>query len=42
MYVSDIADRISQIDTGICDGTGQLIPFTRDAVTTLVLHFRQV
>ena len=42
MYVPVTALRISQIDTGIYDGAGQLIPFNRDVVTTLVLHFWQV
>ena len=42
VYVVVITDHISQIGIGICDGAGQLILFTRDAVTTLVLHFRQV
>ena len=42
MYVPVIADCISQIDIGIYDGTGQLIPSTRDVVATLVIHFRQL
>ena len=42
MYVPVITDRISQINIGIYDGAGQLIPFIQDAVTTLRLHFRQV
>ena len=42
MYVPVIADCISQIDIGIYDGTRQLIPFTRDTATALLLHFRQL
>lgn len=32
---------ISQIDIAIYDGAGQLVPFDRNAVTSLQLHFRQ-
>lgn len=42
MYVSVIAEHISQIDIAIYDGAGELVPFTSDAVTSLRLHFRQV
>ena len=41
MYVDINTDRISQIDIGIYDGAGRLIPFDNDAKTTLRLHFRQ-
>ena len=33
---------ISQIDIGLYDDAGVLIPFHKDAVTTLRLHFRRV
>ena len=42
MYVHVSRDRISQIDIGIYDGAGQLVPFINDSVTTLRLHFRQL
>ena len=42
MYIPIKQSHISQIDVAIYDGAGQLIPFVRDAVTTLCLHFRQV
>ena len=41
MYTNINTNRISQIDIGIYDGNGKLIPFLNDAVTTLRLHFRQ-
>lgn len=41
MYIKVCKERISQIDIGIYDGAGQLVPFVSDAVTTLHLHFRQ-
>ena len=40
MYIRVSHDRISQIDIGIYDGAGQLVPFAADAVSTLRLHFR--
>jgi len=42
MYVHVSRDRISQIDIGIYDGAGQLVPFIDESVTTLRLHFRQL
>ena len=39
-YVSVIQNNISQIDFGIYDGAGDLIPFAKDATTVLRLHFR--
>jgi hypothetical protein len=42
MYIKVSRDRISQIDIGVYDGAGHLVPFTYDAITTLRLHFRQV
>jgi len=41
MYVRLLANHISQIDIGIYDGSGQLVPFLDDSVTTLRLHFQQ-
>ena len=41
MYVPVSRDRISQIDIGIYDDAGKLVPFHRDAITTLRLNFRQ-
>ena len=40
MYVRLLRNHISQIDIGIYDGAGQLVPFVEDAVTTLRLHFK--
>ena len=42
MYISLMRNRIAQIDIEIRDDTGQLVPFTEDALTTLRIHFRQV
>ena len=42
MYINVSRAHISQIDIGIYDGAGKLIPFLHDAVTTLRLHFRQI
>lgn len=42
MYVKLKHKHISQIDIGIYDDAGQVIPFNRDAITTLRLHFRRV
>ena len=42
MYIHVARDRISQIDVGIYDGAGQLVPFASNTVTTLRLHFRQL
>ena len=42
MYIRVKQNRISQIDIGIYDGAGELVPFVADAVTTLNLHFRQL
>ena len=39
-YVSVIQNNISQIDIGIFDGGGELIPFSDGATTVLRLHFR--
>ena len=39
-YVSVIQNDISQIDIGIYDGVGELIPFAKNATTVLQLHFR--
>ena len=41
MYVNVKSDYLSQIDIGIYDGNGKLIPFRKDVVTTLKLHFRK-
>ena len=41
MYVKVNRKLISQIDIGIYDGNGKQIPFHRDAVSILHLHFRQ-
>ena len=42
MYIRLLANHISQIDIGIYDGSGQVVPFIDDAVTTMRLHFRQM
>ena len=39
-YVSVIQNNITQIDIGIFDGAGDLIPFAKAATTVLRLHFR--
>ena len=39
-YLSVIRNDISQIDIGVFDGVGELIPFAKDATTVLRLHFR--
>ena len=39
-YVSVIQNSISQIDVGIFDGAGDLIPFAKNATSVLRLHFR--
>ena len=41
MYVPVIQNPISQIDIGIYDGAGQLVPFATDSVTSIRLHFRK-
>ena len=41
MYVSVSRDHISQIDIGIYDDAGKLVPFHQDSVTNIRLHFRQ-
>ena len=41
MYVPVLYKHISQIDIAIHDGSGKLIPFHEDAVTTLRLNFRR-
>ena len=41
MYVPVVQDRISQIDIGIYDDAGKLVPFHKDAITALRLHFRE-
>ncbi|MEL7306367.1 MAG: hypothetical protein AAGK05_00085 [Pseudomonadota bacterium] len=42
MYVSVARDFISQIDIYIYDGSGELIPFVEQAVTSIRLHYRRV
>ena len=42
MYISLMRNHIAQIDIEIRDDAGQLVPFTKDALSTLRLHFRQV
>lgn len=42
MYVPLMRNNIAQINIEIRDDTGQLVPFTKEALTTLRLHFRQV
>ena len=42
MYVPVIRNPISQIDIGIYDGAGEMVPFATDAVTSIRLHFQQV
>ena len=42
MYTSLLRNHIAQIDIEIRDDAGQLVPFTKDALSTLRLHFRQV
>ena len=42
MYIHVKQNRLSQIDVGIYDGAGDLVPFVPGAVTTLHLHFRQI
>ena len=42
MYIRVKQNRISQIDVGIYDGAGEMVPFVSDAVTTLYLHFQQI
>ncbi|MEL7307291.1 MAG: hypothetical protein AAGK05_05060 [Pseudomonadota bacterium] len=41
MYVPVSYKHIAQIDIGIYDGAGKLIPFHEKAVTTMRLHFRK-
>ena len=41
MYIDINSNIISQIDIGIYDDNGKLIPFLDDAITTMRLHFRQ-
>ena len=41
MYVPVLYKHISQIDIGIYDGAGALIPFHEGAVTSVRLHFRR-
>ena len=41
MYVPVLHKNISQIDIGIYDGAGKLIPFHEGAVTSVRLHFRR-
>ena len=40
-YIGVKPQLISQIDIGIYDDAGQLVPFSRDAITSLRLHFRR-
>ena len=40
-YIKVKGNRLSQIDIGIYDDAGKLIPFHRDALTTIRLHFRR-
>ena len=42
MYVSMNQRKVSQIDIEIRDGAGQLVPFHKDSITTIRLHFKQV
>ena len=42
MYVDVSQTTIPVIDVEIRDGAGQLVPFHKDSVTTLRLHFKQV
>lgn len=42
MYVKVSTKDISQIDIKIYDGAGVLVPFHRDAVTNIRLHFRKL
>ena len=41
MYLPVKQNHISQIDIGIYDGAGQLVPFVADSKTSLRLHFHQ-
>ena len=41
-YVKVKGNQHAQIDIGIYDDAGKLIPFHRDAVTSIRLHFRRV
>ena len=41
MYVPVSRDHISQIDIGIYDDAGKLVPFHKDSITNIRLHFRQ-
>ena len=41
MYIRVISNNIGQINIGIYDEAGKLVPFHRDAMTSLRLHFRQ-
>jgi hypothetical protein len=41
-YVSLITNNISEINIGIYDGAGEMIPFGADAITVIRLHFRHV
>ena len=40
-YVKVKGNQITQIDIGIYDDAGKLIPFHRDALTSIRLHFRR-
>ena len=40
-YVKVLKNHMSQIDIGLYDDAGELIPFHQDALTTLRLHFRR-
>ena len=42
MYLPVRQNHISQIDIGIYDGAGQLVPFVENSKTTLRLHFRPI
>ena len=42
MYIPVKQNQISQIDIGIYDGAGQLVPFVTDSKTILRLHFRPI
>ena len=41
-YMKVTGNRLSQIDIGIYDDAGKLIPFQQDAVTSIRLHFRRI
>ena len=40
-YIAVVAQVINQIDMAIYDDAGQVVPFDRDAITSIRLHFRR-